>query len=116
MLIGWESKAGILVWYSRPPAAQKSVQFGLQTTNWAGARVDVSSLGLRPAEPANMVFAEWKVPVIRTSPAEPGSQLVGFWVGLGGRAGVGGALERGPMRPMPLVEKPPLLPPRRRSA
>ena len=71
------------VWRSRPHAALKKDQFGL-AGNWAGAVVQVSSLKLSPAEPANMVFAEWKVPTIQTTPAEPGTQIVGFWVGLGG--------------------------------
>jgi hypothetical protein len=69
------------VWHSRP-ALQKG-QFGL-AGNWAGAVVKVASLGFSPPQPANMVFAEWKVPAIKTTPAEPGTQIVGFWVGLGG--------------------------------
>jgi hypothetical protein len=71
------------VWHSRPRHAWKKGQFGLEG-NWAGAVVQVASLGLSPPEPANMVFAEWTVPTIRTTPAEPGTQIVGFWVGLGG--------------------------------
>ena len=44
----------------------------------------VADLSLKPPQPAKMVFAEWKVPTIKTSPNEPGTQTVGFWVGLGG--------------------------------
>jgi hypothetical protein len=61
----------------------KKDQFGL-AGDWAGAVAQVSSLGFSPPEPANMVFAEWKVPTIQPKPAEPGMQIVGFWVGLGG--------------------------------
>jgi hypothetical protein len=71
------------VWHSRPRAALQKDQFGL-AGNWAGAVVQVASLGLKPAQPANMVFAEWKVPAIKTTPTQPGTQIVGFWVGLGG--------------------------------
>jgi Peptidase A4 family len=71
------------VWHSRPHSAWKKDQFGL-VGNWAGAVVQVASLGLSPPEPANVVFAEWTVPAIKTKPAEPGTQIVGFWVGLGG--------------------------------
>jgi hypothetical protein len=61
----------------------KKPGFGL-AGNWAGAVVETSSLGLNPPEPANNVFAEWVVPKISTSPSESGTQIVGFWVGLGG--------------------------------
>jgi hypothetical protein len=57
--------------------------FGL-AGNWAGVVVKTASLGLNPPEPANVVFAEWVVPKINPKPNEPGTQIVGFWVGLGG--------------------------------
>jgi Peptidase A4 family len=57
--------------------------FGL-AGDWAGAVVEVASLGLTPPEPANVVYAEWTVPTMSPNPAEPGTQIVGFWVGLGG--------------------------------
>jgi hypothetical protein len=72
------------VWHSRPRHAWKPDQFGSLVGNWAGGVVQVSSLGLSPPEPANVVFAEWKVPSINTATTEPGTQIVGFWVGLGG--------------------------------
>jgi Peptidase A4 family len=71
------------VWHSRPRKAWKKEQFGL-AGNWAGAVVEVASLDLNPPEPANVVFAEWTVPAINPKPAETGTQIVGFWVGLGG--------------------------------
>jgi hypothetical protein len=71
------------VWKSVPHNTFKDKQFGL-SGNWAGAVVQVASLGFSPAEPANMVFAEWVVPTIQTIPSEPGTQRVGFWVGMGG--------------------------------
>jgi hypothetical protein len=58
-------------------------RFGL-AGDWAGAVVSVASLGFNPPEPANTVYAEWTVPTIQPNPAEPGTQTVGFWVGLGG--------------------------------
>jgi hypothetical protein len=63
-------------------------RFGL-SGQWAGATIDISSLGL--TEPANHVFAEWKVPALKTSPKPSGSQFVGFWVGLGGDELEGGS-------------------------
>jgi len=81
------------VWHSRPHADFKKQGFGLGG-NWAGAVVNVSSLGFSPPEPANTVFAEWVVPKVKTKPAEPGSQTVGFWVGLGG-VGTGQLLQAG---------------------
>jgi hypothetical protein len=69
--------------FSRPYATSKKGEFGLGG-NWAGAVVQVASLKLSPAEPANTVFAEWQVPAINTKTAETGTQIVGFWVGLGG--------------------------------
>jgi hypothetical protein len=71
------------VWKTLPHGALKPGNFGL-AGNWAGAIVEVSSLGLSPAEPANMIFAEWVVPTINTSTQLSGAQTVGFWVGLGG--------------------------------
>jgi hypothetical protein len=68
---------------SRPRGTTKPGEFGL-AGNWAGAVVQVASLKLSPAEPANTVFAEWKVPAINTKTTEPGTQIVGLWVGLGG--------------------------------
>jgi hypothetical protein len=68
---------------SRPRGTTKPGEFGL-AGNWAGAVVQVSSLKLNPPEPANTVFAEWVVPTINTKTTEPGTQIVGFWVGLGG--------------------------------
>jgi hypothetical protein len=68
------------VWHSRPRPQRG--QFGL-AGNWAGAVVETASLGFNPPQPANMVFAEWKVPAIKPT-GEPGTQIVGFWVGLGG--------------------------------
>jgi hypothetical protein len=68
------------LWHSRPRPQRG--QFGL-AGNWAGAVVETASLGLNPPQPANMVFAEWKVPAIKPT-GEPGTQIVGFWVGLGG--------------------------------
>lgn len=81
------------VWRSQPHALWKKDQFGL-AGDWAGAVVQVSSLGFSPPEPANVVFAEWKVPTIQPKPTEPGSQTVGFWVGLGGW-GVANLLQAG---------------------
>lgn len=81
------------VWHSKPHALWTKDQFGL-AGNWAGAVVKVASLGFSPPEPANMVFAEWKVPTIQPKPAEPGTQIVGFWVGLGGW-GVNNLLQAG---------------------
>lgn len=81
------------VWRSKPHALWKKDQFGL-AGDWAGAVVQVSSLGYSPYEPANMIFAEWKVPTIQPKPAEPGTQIVGFWVGLGGW-GVANLLQAG---------------------
>jgi len=69
--------------FSRPRGRSKDGEFGLGG-NWAGAVVEVASLKLSPAEPANSVFAEWQVPAINTKTSEPGTQVVGFWVGLGG--------------------------------
>ena len=68
------------VWHSRP--RHQRGQFGL-AGNRAGAVVETASLGFNPPQPANMIFAEWKVPVI-TPTGEPGTQIVGFRVGLGG--------------------------------
>ncbi|HUA35824.1 MAG TPA: G1 family glutamic endopeptidase [Candidatus Binataceae bacterium] len=70
-------------WHTRPRALPKTNKFSLEG-DWAGAVVNVPSLNLSPPEPANMVYAEWKVPAISTKPSEPGTQIVGFWVGLGG--------------------------------
>jgi Peptidase A4 family len=53
---------------------------------WAGAVVDTSSLGLHPAELANTVYGEWRVPVV-APPANPQpfvQYTVGCWVGLNG--------------------------------
>ena len=61
---------------SRPRGTTKPGEFGL-AGNWAGAVVQVASLKLSPAEPANTVFAEWKVPAIDTKTTEPGTQIVG---------------------------------------
>ncbi len=71
------------VWHTRPLFEWKKKPFGL-VGDWGGAIVQVSSLGFSPPEPANTVFAEWVVPKIKPKPTEPGSQTVGFWVGLGG--------------------------------
>jgi len=71
------------VWHTLPHGAPKKPGFGL-AGNWAGGIVEVASLKLSPPQPANTVFAEWTVPTIQPKPAEPGSQTVGFWVGLGG--------------------------------
>jgi len=71
------------VWRTLPHGALKPADFGL-AGNWAGGIVEVSSLGLNPTEPATMVFAEWVVPTISTTPQLAGSQTIGFWVGLGG--------------------------------
>jgi hypothetical protein len=82
------------VWRSRPHADwvkeqarrradRPQSEFGL-SGHWAGAVVQVASLGFSPPEPANVVYAEWAVPTISPQPAESGTQTVGFWVGLGG--------------------------------
>jgi hypothetical protein len=82
------------VWRSRPHAdwvkeqarrrsERGQRQFSL-AGDWAGAVVQVGSLGFSPPEPANVVYAEWTVPTISPHPSEPGTQIVGFWVGLGG--------------------------------
>ena len=71
------------VWHTVPHGAPKKPGFGLGG-DWGGAVVKVALLGLNPPEPANTVFAEWVVPKITPKPTEPGSQTVGFWVGLGG--------------------------------
>jgi len=68
--------------FSRPHITPTG-EFGLGG-NWAGAVVQVASLKLSPPQPANSVFAEWQVPTINTKTSEPGTQIVGFWVGLGG--------------------------------
>jgi hypothetical protein len=39
---------------------------------------------VQPSGAFRYVFAEWKAPTIKTTPAEPGPQIVGFRVGLGG--------------------------------
>jgi Peptidase A4 family len=72
-----------LVWKSAPHRVPKQKEFGL-AGDWAGAVVQVASLGFTPPEPANMVYAEWVVPKIGTKPSESGSNRVGFWVGMGG--------------------------------
>jgi Peptidase A4 family len=72
------------VWRSHPHRAPAGGDFGPLGGHWGGAVVQVASLNLNPPEPANVVFAEWKVPTISTTPAESGTQIVGFWVGLGG--------------------------------
>jgi hypothetical protein len=82
------------VWRSRPHADwvkeharrradRAQSKFGL-AGDWAGAVVQVASLDFSPPEPANVVYAEWTVPAISPRPSEPGTQIVGFWVGLGG--------------------------------
>ncbi len=79
---------------SRPRSAGQKDQSGPDTgANWAGVVVEVSSLEL--LEPANMIFAEWTVPKIRTHPAEPGAQQVSIWVGLGGYFGSTQVLQAG---------------------
>jgi hypothetical protein len=51
---------------------------------WAGGIIDLG-LPLQPGqEPFNYVYGEWKVPTFDTHPAQPGSQTIGFWIGLGG--------------------------------
>jgi hypothetical protein len=71
------------IWKTVPHGIAKPANFGL-AGNWAGGIVQVSSLGLNPPEPANVVFAEWVVPAINMNTKLSGSQTVGFWVGLGG--------------------------------
>jgi hypothetical protein len=71
------------VWKSAPHRVLQQKEFGL-AGDWAGAVVQVASLGFTPPQPANMVYAEWVVPKISTTPSESGSNRVGFWVGLGG--------------------------------
>jgi hypothetical protein len=72
------------VWKSAPYRVPKQKEFGPLAGDWAGAVVQVASLGFTPPEPATMVYAEWVVPKISTTPSEPGSNRVGFWVGIGG--------------------------------
>jgi len=71
------------LWHSTPRKVWLDNKFNL-IGNWAGGIVQVSSLNLNPPEPATMVYAEWTVPAIQTAAVEPGQQIIGFWVGLGG--------------------------------
>jgi Peptidase A4 family len=51
---------------------------------WGGGIVDLG-LPLSPDEAFTYVYGEWRVPAIDTTmPAEPGTQYVAFWIGLGG--------------------------------
>jgi hypothetical protein len=67
----------------RDPLGRRDLDF--KPTGWGGAIVTLPSLEYSPPEPANMVFAEWVVPVILpVDPAPLDSITVGFWVGLDG--------------------------------
>jgi len=75
-------------WRSRPRIARISDQLGGSGSGdgslagcWTGALVD---FGLPAPDPAFFVYADWVVPTIQVKPAEPGSQTIGFWIGLGG--------------------------------
>jgi len=61
----------------------RSTQSSFGVSGWAGAQVNISSLGLAPTELANTVYGQWFTP--RVSPPDPDTGFaVGFWVGMGG--------------------------------
>jgi hypothetical protein len=85
-------------WRSRPYAARAKARMGSGVERnqgqlgpdgplggqWGGAIVDLG-LPLNPADAFTYVYGEWRVPAIDTTrPAEPGTQHVAFWIGIGG--------------------------------
>jgi hypothetical protein len=69
-------------WHSRPRHQWKKDSFGLEG-DWAGAILQTPANYSLIQQP-NFVFAEFAVPFVQATPQEPGTQIVGFWIGLGG--------------------------------
>jgi hypothetical protein len=69
-------------WHSRPRHQWKKGDFGL-AGDWAGAILQTPANYTAVQQP-NYVFTEFAVPFVQTTPQEPGTQIVGFWTGLGG--------------------------------
>ena len=86
-------------WGSRPYAARSKARSGISVERnqnqlgpdgflageWGGAIVDLGLPLKNPDEAFTYVYGEWRVPTIDTTrPAEPGTQYVAFWIGIGG--------------------------------
>lgn len=69
-------------WQSRPRHLRKKSDFGL-AGDWSGAVLQTPS-NYSVIQQPNYIYAEFTVPLVQTAPQEPGTQIVGFWIGLGG--------------------------------
>jgi hypothetical protein len=74
-----------IVW--RRPLRTPPGSYGAEV-QWAGAEVDISTLGYPPTELANSVYGQWIVPTV-TPPNPDNGFAVSVWVGLGGNARIG---------------------------